>query len=119
MLPEGADAVVMVEDTELISVKSGDDLFNHEGKQNIEHHIEKHGHESRQQQKADEEEDKVKILISVRSGENIREIGSDVMKGDLVLEKGTLISSAGGELGLLASIGITQVKLNFIYRSIY
>ncbi|OBZ70254.1 Molybdenum cofactor synthesis protein cinnamon [Grifola frondosa] len=84
-LPAGADAVIMVEDTRLHStIKSpqGEDL----------------------------EENEVETLVSVPKGDNVRNPGSDVQKGDLVLEKGHIINSAGGEIGTLAFVGRTKVK---------
>ncbi|KAG0201956.1 hypothetical protein BGX33_009998 [Mortierella sp. NVP41] len=79
-LPEGATAVVMVEDTVL--VKSSEDGTR---------------------------EEIVEILAKVRKGEAIREIGSDVQVGQTVLKKGQVISSVGGEIGVLASIGVQKV----------
>ena len=88
-LPNGADAVVMVEDTKLVSTKpatSGDD----------------------------EEEDTVEILTdAVKKGENVREPGSDVKQGDVILEGRSGISALGGEFGLLASCGVREVE---VYR---
>ncbi|KAF9094650.1 hypothetical protein BGX23_001819 [Mortierella sp. AD031] len=79
-LPEGATAVVMVEDTVL--VKSSEDGTR---------------------------EEIVEILAKVRKGEAIREIGSDVQVGQTVLKKGQVISAVGGEIGVLASIGVQKV----------
>ncbi|KIW00428.1 uncharacterized protein PV09_07958 [Verruconis gallopava] len=82
-LPPGADAVVMVEDTVLKSMT--DDGI---------------------------EEKTVEILTSeVRKGENVREIGSDVQAKSIILRKGEGITSAGGELGLLASVGVSTVEV--------
>ncbi|CAO3563971.1 unnamed protein product [Mortierella alpina] len=81
-VPEGATAVVMVEDTQLI--KSSDDGTR---------------------------EEVVKILAKVRNGEAIREIGSDVQVGQTVLKKGQVISAVGGEIGVLASIGVHTVRV--------
>ncbi|GMG19183.1 unnamed protein product [Ambrosiozyma monospora] len=84
-VPQGADAVVMVEESELISMT--DDKS---------------------------EEKEVKILaVGVQPNDNIREIGSDLKKGELILRKGDKISESGGEVGLLASVGINTVK---VYR---
>ncbi|KAI8615153.1 hypothetical protein BC830DRAFT_1064739 [Chytriomyces sp. MP71] len=80
MVPAGTEAVVMVEDTELVET---DD--------------------------AGVEERMVKILVQARVGENIREIGSDAAVGEVMLEKNSVVSAAGGEVGLLASVGITEV----------
>lgn len=55
------------------------------------------------------EEKEIEILAQVDVGENVRKPGSDVKQGDLVLEKGTLISSGGGEIGTLAFVGKTKV----------
>ncbi|KAF2432630.1 hypothetical protein EJ08DRAFT_630434 [Tothia fuscella] len=82
-LPPGADAVVMVEDTVLNSLTEDN-----------------------------REEKEVEILTSeVKRGENVREIGSDVKAGSVILKKGEGISAVGGELGLLASVGTIEVKV--------
>jgi len=80
-LPPGATAVVMVEDTVLRSMTD-------DGK----------------------EEKEIEILTNaVKSGENVREPGSDVKAGDVVMRKGEGITSIGGEFGLLASVGTREV----------
>ena len=82
-LPPGADAVVMVEDTVLVAMTD-------DGKEEL----------------------KVEILTSeVQKGENVREVGSDVRKGDVIMRKGEGISSVGGEYGLLASVGVRGISL--------
>jgi len=82
-LPPGASAVVMVEDTVLKSMTDDG-----------------------------QEEKEIEILTSnIKDGENIREIGSDVMKGDIVMRKGEGISPNGGEFGLLASVGVRRVAV--------
>ncbi|GJJ70089.1 gephyrin [Entomortierella parvispora] len=81
-VPEGATAVVMVEDTVL--VKSSEDGTR---------------------------EEIVEIRAKVRNGEAIREIGSDVQIGQTVLKKGQVISAVGGEIGVLASIGVQKVTV--------
>jgi gephyrin len=84
-LPPGATAVVMVEDTVL---KNQTD----DGK----------------------EEQEIDVLTAdLEDGENVREVGSDVAKGTVVLKKGDIITSTGGEVGLLASVGVAQVN---VYR---
>ncbi|KAF0322214.1 Gephyrin [Colletotrichum asianum] len=81
-LPPGATSVIMVEDT-ILKSKTADD----------------------------KEEKEVEILAEgVKPGENIREIGSDVKEGDLILKKGEQISGVGGEIGLLASVGVAEAK---------
>lgn len=83
-LPSGADSVVMVEDTKLIS--STDD-----GK----------------------EEKLVEIMLAPKKNDNIREIGSDVQKGSLIMTKGERITGTGGEIGILASAGLQNIP---VYR---
>ncbi|PIK41858.1 putative gephyrin-like isoform X2 [Apostichopus japonicus] len=82
MVPTGADAVVQVEDTELLAATE-------EGAEELE----------------------VKILTSAKAGQDIRPAGSDVMKGDTILKKGTRLGPS--EIGLLASVGVTQIN---VYR---
>lgn len=82
-LPRGANAVVMVEDTVLAA-----------------------------QTEDGTEEKEVGILAEgVKAGDNVREVGSDVRKGEIVLRKGERVSSGGGEIGLLASVGIKELMV--------
>ena len=82
-LPLGATSVAMVEDTVLVSVN-----------------------------KLTDEEEKVEILTdAIRVNENVREIGSDIGAGEVILRKGDEITAAGGALGLLASVGISEVTV--------
>lgn len=84
-LPPGATSVVMVEDTTLVS-KTTDGT----------------------------EEAEVEILTdAVEAGENVREVGSDVKAGDVIMKKGEGITAIGGEFGLLASVGTREV---FVYK---
>jgi gephyrin len=84
-LPPGADAVIMVEDTVLAS-----------------------------QTEDGKEEKEVEILTDeIKAGENVREVGSDVKEGDTIMKKGEGITVVGGEFGLLASVGTSEV---FVYR---
>ncbi|KAI0677254.1 MoaB/Mog domain-containing protein [Trametes maxima] len=85
-LPAGADAVIMVEDTRLHSTQRTPlgEAF---------------------------EEDEIETLAAVPRGENVREPGSDVRQGELVLERGTVVHSAGGEIGTLAFVGRTMVNV--------
>ncbi|KZS97806.1 hypothetical protein SISNIDRAFT_481693 [Sistotremastrum niveocremeum HHB9708] len=85
-LPKGADAVIMVEDT-LLSSALQDEYGN------------------------DIEEKVVETLAQVAPGENVRKPGSDVKVNELVLEKGTLIGSGGGEVGTLAFVGRREVQV--------
>lgn len=85
-LPLGATSVVMVEDTILRS-KTDDG----------------------------EEEKEIEILTdAIEPGENVREAGSDVKAGDVIMKKGEGITAVGGEFGLLASVGTREVS---IYRN--
>ncbi|KAI1450540.1 gephyrin [Annulohypoxylon stygium] len=81
-LPPGATSVIMVEDTILKTMTE-------DGK----------------------EEKEVEILAdNVQEGENIREVGSDIKAGTTILSKGEQISAVGGEIGLLAAVGVAEVK---------
>ena len=82
-LPPGAQAVVMVEDT-AIRAMTADGL----------------------------EEETVEILFpldDIKDGENVREIGSDIQRGQYILRKGDAVTAVGGELGVLASVGKSEV----------
>ncbi len=81
-VPEGADAVVMVEETEVVSTQE-------DGKE-----------ESRILIKADD----------VKPGDNIRKPGSDLSEGAEIFAAGHEIKN-GGEIGLLASVGIKEVSV--------
>lgn len=59
----------------------------------------------------EKEEREVRLLAAVPRGENVRQPGSDVKKGDTVLEKGTRVSQVGGEIGTLAFVGRTEVSV--------
>ena len=72
VMPEGADAVMMVEDTE------------REGSQ-------------------------VKVFKSLTPGANIGKMGEDIKEGTLVLKAGVLLDA--GKVGVLASQGLSQVKV--------
>lgn len=81
-LPPGATSVIMVEDTVLKSMT-----------------------------KDEKEEKEVEILADgIKPGENIREVGSDIQENDIILKKGEQISGVGGEIGLLAAVGVAEVK---------
>lgn len=59
---------------------------------------------------SDGEEEMVKTLLQVSKGENVRQVGSDVKHGDLVIEKGTLLAGSGGEIGTLVFVGRKEVS---------
>jgi gephyrin len=80
-LPIGADAIIMVEDTELAQTDE------------------------------DGEEAEVTTRAQVDKGENLRAPGSDIRKGTQVLGKGDVVRSGGGELGTLAFVGRPTVKV--------
>ena len=79
-LPPGADGVIMVEVTQLMETTD------------------------------DHEEKIVRILESCNVGDNIREIGSDIKKYEIVLESGHSIGPA--DVGLLATVGRTEVNFS-------
>jgi gephyrin len=82
-VPEGADAVVQIEDTKSIEdPSSGDDTTT----------------------------TRVKILRQVRPGEDIREIGSDMAAGQIALPAGHSIGAA--EVGILATVGAVEVSVH-------
>jgi gephyrin len=82
-LPPNANAVIMVEDTTIASLTPDST-----------------------------EEATVTILTaSLKEGENVREPGSDVQLGSVILKAGTLITPIGGEIGMLVSAGISCVSV--------
>jgi molybdopterin molybdotransferase len=54
--------------------------------------------------------DRVEVPVAPRPGENIREAGEDIRRGDAVLEAGTLLGPA--HLGMLASLGRSLVQVH-------
>ncbi|PFH60273.1 hypothetical protein XA68_11193 [Ophiocordyceps unilateralis] len=84
-LPPGATSVIMVEDT-VLKVMTDDGT---------------------------EEKDVEMHVIGIKEDENVREVGSDVKEGSVILEQGEQITGVGGEIGLLAAVGVTNVK---VYR---
>ena len=62
----------------------------------------------------DGEEKEVETLAQIPIGENIRAPGSDVKTGDLVLQKGEVITNIGGEIGTLAFVGRKEVGFHNI-----
>lgn len=84
-LPPGATSVIMVEDTVLKSTTE-------DGKEEKEVEIQAEG---------------------VRKGENVRLPGSDIQAGTTILGHGEQVSGVGGEIGLLAAVGVSETK---VYR---
>ena len=72
-IPEGADSVIMVENTK-------------------------------------EADNNVEIFEEVKKGKNIRLTAEDIKKGDLVMNRGTLLNAA--HVGMLASLGISRIKVS-------
>jgi molybdopterin molybdotransferase len=87
-MPEGADAVVRVEDTSLIAGQERQ-AFAGAG---------------------DGEDSLVPVMINcpARPGLNVRNAGEDVAVGEMVLRAGDILEPA--EIGLLASLGFPKVK---------
>jgi len=85
MLPEGADAVVMVENTQSMPLNDGQNSDSNNFPQEVE------------------------ILRSVAVGENIIEVGEDVQEGDEVIARGTRLRPV--EIGGLMTLGITEVNV--------
>lgn len=79
-VPSGADAVIQIEDTYL--VQASDD-----GETEIE----------------------VGFKTKPKPGQDIRQPGSDIKVGEIVLSKGTYLGSC--ELGVLAAVGVCNVKV--------
>ncbi|EGR47882.1 uncharacterized protein TRIREDRAFT_78561 [Trichoderma reesei QM6a] len=84
-LPPGATAVIMVEDTTLKTMTD-------DGKEEKEVEIQAEG---------------------VTDGANVREVGSDIAQGAVILKQGEQISGVGGEIGLLAAVGAAEAR---VYR---
>jgi gephyrin len=92
-LPAGTDAVIMVEDTRLVSTFQGEDGL------------------------VEGEEKEVETLAQVPVNDNLRAAGSDVRRGALVMQKGEVIGSGGGEIGTLTFVGRKEVHMNPNFRT--
>jgi gephyrin len=82
-VPDEADAVVMVEYTKLIEASE-------DGKVEI----------------------KVEILSQMDPGNNIREIGSDISQGSVILKPSSIVSPFGAETVTLSTGGVDKVKIH-------
>lgn len=82
-LPPGATSVIMVEDTTLKALTD-------DGREERAIEMQIHG---------------------VNKGENVRQVGSDVKKGSVILDVGEQITGVGGEIGLLAAVGVAEVEV--------
>jgi len=87
MLPEGADAVVMLEHT-----------------QSVRHH-----REAGQAHREKAARDEIEVLRSAAAGENTIAVGEDVEAGSAVIPAGRRIRPA--EIGGLMALGITRVRV--------
>jgi molybdopterin molybdotransferase len=90
MLPNGADAAVMLEYTQSIADSKVSRLSS----------------ETQRQESLDSNSE-IEIFKSVADGENLIRIGEDVAQGQLVIPKGTLIRPA--EIGGLMALGFTSI----------
>ncbi len=61
-------------------------------------------------EKTEKEERKVRILVGVEKGDNIRLKGEDVGRGELAIPKGKLIRPA--EIGMLAALNVGEVSVS-------
>jgi molybdopterin molybdotransferase len=93
MLPEGADAVIMLENTQV--VKMAIDV-KQKRKSNVNILPQMEGFE-------------IEISSAVAPGENVIRIGEDVSAGQVVLTKGTRIRPA--EIGGCMALGITRISV--------
>jgi len=78
MVPSGANAVVKIEDTEVIT--NNDDIYGSK---------------------------MISIKVDVKEGLWIRQIGSDIQSGDVIINKGQIITPV--DVGLLATVGVTMI----------
>lgn len=88
VLPRGADAVLMIEHTDLIE---HNDL--------IERGLVERG----------EQADQLQIMRAVSSGQNVTFAGTDIANGETVLRAGMLLTSR--EIGVLAAIGRSEIPV--------
>ncbi len=56
------------------------------------------------------QQDQIEIDNQLRSGQNIRYAGEDIRQGEIILKPGKFLMPA--DIGLLASIGIAEIKVN-------
>jgi molybdopterin molybdotransferase len=98
MLPEGADAVVMLECTQQTKPSEGSEIDVGSGLT------------SSPQGGPDPNEKEIEILRAVAEGENVIAIGEDVSQGQVVQPKGSLMRPA--EIGGMMALGITQLRVS-------
>jgi molybdopterin biosynthesis enzyme len=56
------------------------------------------------------EEIEIEVLVETPVGDNVRQPGSDAKEGTKVMDRGTVIGSGGGEVGLLGFVGKREVS---------
>jgi molybdopterin molybdotransferase len=61
------------------------------------------------QERAERHGDSIRIGADTKPGDNVRQAGEDIAKGDKILNKGTRLTPA--DLGLIASLGIGEVMV--------
>lgn len=61
------------------------------------------------QERTEREDERVRFAVSTPKGNNVREAGEDVRRGDGVFEIGRFLSSA--DLGVLASVGAAELSV--------
>jgi putative molybdopterin biosynthesis protein len=88
MLPRGADAVVMVEHTEMARLPDTT-------------------HDSAEDSKQDEQ--RLRVFHSVASGHAVTFAGTDIARGETVLRFGAVLTSR--EIGVLAALGLTAIEV--------
>jgi molybdopterin molybdotransferase len=98
MLPEGADAVVMLECTQQTKPSEGSEIDVGSGLT------------SSPQGGPDPNEKEIEILRAVAEGENVIAFGEDVSQGQVVQPKGSLMRPA--EIGGLMALGITKLRVS-------
>jgi len=92
VIPEGADSVVIVEDTQRCVIDKVNPVRN-----------------TQAAEKRIKISNGVKIFKEVKAKENIREVGEDIKKSELVIQKGILLKSA--HIGILASLGKPKIRV--------
>lgn len=100
-LPQGADAVVQVEDTAMVKCSEASHSLNFDVCQKQRSNL------WPRLQAGEELQIEINTLPVV--GQDIRKVGSDIAAGEVVLEKGVRLGAI--ELGLIAAVGQEQVEV--------
>ena len=98
-LPNGSDAVVKVEDTTIVTQNNK--------KQN--NHNDNDNHDEQKNDNQKKTLNKIQINVKVKPQTNVRNVGTDVNKGEIIFKKHEIIKNA--EIGILASLGISAVNV--------